>query len=145
MKFAYFYASSPEISYPEIPTVPPLPAIMCIECDAFPKKVNIALNVALVGLAAEQEYSLDVTIFSNGKLVKSDKDIYEPFRAAHMRSSDNDLATRYSFIDVFLAERPGIYTFITCLYEGSVPKSDEEKNAYIDRAECSVVIAKEWR
>ncbi|MBW9438371.1 hypothetical protein [Enterobacter roggenkampii] len=145
MKFAYFYASSPEISYPEIPIVPPLSAIMCIECDEFPKKVDVALNMAIVGLAIEQEFFIDVTIFCNGKDVKSDKDAYEPFRVAHRRSSENDLATRYSFIDTFLAERPGIYTFVACLYEGSAPTSDEDKNSFIDRIECSVAIAKEWR
>lgn len=149
MKFAYFYVSSPIITNPEDLTFPPEPPILSVECGEFPKKIDVALNIAVVGIdgVAEpnDEYSLEIDIFCGDVKVESYKNIYEPFRAFHVLSSDNNLASRFSFIDTFTVSNSGIYTFIARLYDGAVPLAAEDKKSYIDKIECSVAIAKGWK
>lgn len=149
MKFAYFYVSSVEIADHGNLASPPQPAILSIECDSFPKKIDVVLNIAVVDITdkpdEEEVFSLEIDIFCNDKKVESYKDIYEPFRAAHILSSDNHLASRYSFVDTFLANQSGVYTFVARLYDGSLPLKLEDKGNYIHQTECSVIVAKGWK
>ncbi|MDF7650779.1 hypothetical protein PUG42_19795 [Erwiniaceae bacterium L1_54_3] len=145
MKFAYFYASSPEIEFPEMLGVAPMHAILSVQTEQFPSYVDLALNVAIIEIISGEPFWLDVKIYHDGKEVKSTKDEYQPFRRASYTSSNNDFVARYSFLDNFLAEMPGTYTFIAKIYEGATPKGDDEADNYVHQAECSIVIAKEWR
>lgn len=144
MKFAYIYASKPEIIHPEDKSFPPGSGIVSLRCVNFPDFIEIALNAGVVDIAPDQSFWLDVKIFCDGLPVKSEKDEYDPFRHTAFYRGNGSIIATYSFIDRFLAEKSGVYTFKAKLFDGIIPDDGEGGENYLDASECSIVIDKEF-
>lgn len=144
MKISYFYASKPDIEYPEIKTITPSSPIMGIEAGEFPKEIFLALNFAFVGVEEVETYSARIEIFFNDKFVSSGNETYEPFRFMQLASSDGMLADRYSVIESFMAKSEGVYTFKIYLFDKEEPDLSKLSDA-IDKSECSVAVSRMWR
>lgn len=145
MKFGYFYASSPEIEYPEVLSLPPLPGIVCIEVDEFPKLVNVALNTSIIGTPLLSSYTLHVDIFYDGIKIPLPDNVYAPFRERIYFSKEGEVASRYSFIEIFNAEKPGVYTFRIRLYDGSLDATPVDSDDFIHQLEASIILSKDLR
>lgn len=148
MKIAYIYPSSPEIEYPEIPSLPPLPAIICIACEEVPYEISVAMNIGIVDIPKcdpYYPYTIYVKILFEGNEIVTPETQSVSFRHKAFTSPDGLFAMRHSYIEKFTIEKYGTYTFCASLYDRDLTEKPEDEDGLVHRAECSIVIAKDWR
>ncbi|WP_117125313.1 hypothetical protein [Klebsiella quasivariicola] len=145
-RIAYFYASTPDIAYPEILSIPPDGANLCIESDKFPSEFPIVLNVAIVNLKKASPYSFHIKVLlDDEEISKGDTQQALSVRYKAYLSSEGDFAVRHSFYETYAFDEPGCYTFLIRLYDSYLTTPPIGDEGIVHQAECSIVIAKEWR
>ncbi|MCW2473394.1 MULTISPECIES: hypothetical protein [unclassified Symbiopectobacterium] len=144
-RIAYFYASSSQVSYPEIPSLPPDGALICLDSDKFPNEMSFVLNVAVVNLPRGAPYSFYITVLYNGLDISSGETKSSPLRHKGYLSRNGDYCVQHSFIETYTIEQPGCYTFKIFLYDHNIDSAPTDDAGLIHQSECSIAIAKEWR
>ncbi|UNK75799.1 hypothetical protein [Raoultella planticola] len=144
-RIAYFYASSPDIAYPEMPAIPPDGAILCIESDTFPKEVPITLNVAIVNITKGNPYSFHIKVLLDDMEISKGNTQASPIRYRTYLSGEGEFAVRHSFLETYTLDKPGSYTFVINLYDKYLTEPPVSDDGLVHRAECSIAIAKSWR
>ncbi|MFS3509297.1 hypothetical protein [Citrobacter braakii] len=144
-RIAYFYVSTPEILHPEIQTLPPDRATLCIESDTFPREVPMVLNIAIVNLEKGTPYSFHIKMLLDGREISIGSTEATQVRFKSYESSEGNFALRHSFFEKYMLDEPGCYTFIVRLYDEYLSSPPTDSDKFSHQMECSIAVAREWR